>query len=178
MTIPASVRVICEKCFYKRISLSCVTFARGSRLQRIEKEAFYQCMSLEEAEIPATVEVLGEDCFSGSGITSVRFPRDSKLKSIERGAMSCCLRLEVFEIPASVKVVRHNSFYACKMLNLRVHRDNCHYKVIDSLLMSSDGAEVLTCFQMGVSKITIPASVEVVDEQCFMGYPLSCVTFE
>jgi hypothetical protein len=60
ITIPASVEVLCERCFYECKSLSRVTFAAGSCLKRIEKEAFSRCRSLKEIEIPASVEVLCE----------------------------------------------------------------------------------------------------------------------
>ena len=60
ITIPASVEVLCERCFYECKSLSRVTFAAGSCLKRIEKEAFSGCSSLKEIEIPASVEVLCE----------------------------------------------------------------------------------------------------------------------
>ena len=58
ITIPASVEVLCESCFSSCKSLSRVTFAAGSCLKRIEKEAFSMCESLKEIEIPASVEVL------------------------------------------------------------------------------------------------------------------------
>jgi hypothetical protein len=52
--IPASVEVLCEECF-RGSCLSCVTFASGSCLKRIEKGAFRWCKSLQEIEIPAGV---------------------------------------------------------------------------------------------------------------------------
>ena len=58
ITIPASVEVLCERCFVGCKSLSRVTFAAGSCLKRIEKEAFSGCSSLKEIGIPARVEVL------------------------------------------------------------------------------------------------------------------------
>ena len=48
ITIPASVEVICERCFVSCGSLSRVTFAAGSCLKRIEEEAFSGCESLKE----------------------------------------------------------------------------------------------------------------------------------
>ena len=60
ITIPAGVKVLCERCFVEHKSLSRVTFAAGSCLKQIEKEAFSGCESLKEIEIPASVEVLCE----------------------------------------------------------------------------------------------------------------------
>ena len=60
ITIPASVEVLCERCFVGWKSLSRVTFAAGSCLKRIEKEAFSWGQRLKEIEIPASVEVFCE----------------------------------------------------------------------------------------------------------------------
>jgi hypothetical protein len=54
MELAASVAVLCEG-FFGWSGLSPVTFASGSCLKRIEKEAFRSCESLKEIEIPAGV---------------------------------------------------------------------------------------------------------------------------
>ena len=64
LQVPANVEVIHEKCFYNCSALSCVTFAAGSCLKRIEGSAFYGCTRLSEIEIPANVEILCSSSFS------------------------------------------------------------------------------------------------------------------
>ena len=87
-------------------SLSRVTFAAGSCLKRIEKLAFSQCGSLKEIEIPASVEVLCESCFSCcESLSRVTFASGSCLKRIEESAFSGCESLKEIEIPASVEVL-------------------------------------------------------------------------
>ena len=62
--IPASVEEIVEGCFscngLGSSSLSRVTFGSGSVLKRIGKQAFSNCKSLREIEIPASVEAEGD----------------------------------------------------------------------------------------------------------------------
>ena len=97
ITIPASVEVICECCFSPCWFHFRVTFATGSCLKRIEKEAFHTCWRLKEIEIPAsvdsTVEVLFERCFSRCSFLprvtlAVGTPLGSCLKRIGKSAFS------------------------------------------------------------------------------------------
>ena len=60
--IPESCEALADSCFAMSW-LSRVTFASGSALKRIGKEAFRGCMELKEIEVPAGVEELGEGCF-------------------------------------------------------------------------------------------------------------------
>ena len=98
-------------------SLSRITFANGSCLKRIEERAFSGCKSLQEIEIPASVEVLGERCFGGikdsngkvvfcESLSRVTFASGSCLKRIEKGAFGWCESLQDIEIPAGVSCDR------------------------------------------------------------------------
>jgi hypothetical protein len=61
-----------------------VRFESESRLSRIEKKAF-SGSHLIEIVIPASVEFLGESCFSFCGsLSSVTFESGSRLVGIER----------------------------------------------------------------------------------------------
>jgi hypothetical protein len=60
---------------------------------------------VEGIEIPASVEVLGEECFGWSGVSRVTFASGSCLKRIEKRAFDGCIRLKL-EIPAGVSCDR------------------------------------------------------------------------
>ena len=104
-------------------SLSRVTFAVGSCLKLIEKEAFSWCESLKEIEIPASVEVLCELCFHEcESLSRVTFAAGSCLKRIENLAFSRCSSLKEIEIPASVEILCERCFggdfgSSCKSLS-------------------------------------------------------------
>jgi hypothetical protein len=59
---------------------------------------------LESTSIPASVESLGEECFSGGGsLSSVTFETWSKLVRIHYQAFACCWPLKSIVIPRSVR---------------------------------------------------------------------------
>jgi hypothetical protein len=75
ISIPASVEVIGEECFAFCTLLSSVTFESGSRLSRIENQAFGKT-ALIEIIIPPSVA----DCRS---LSSVTFESRSRMPGIE-----------------------------------------------------------------------------------------------
>ena len=88
--IPASCESLPDS-YFAGSRIVRVTFASGSVLRRIGKEAFRGCRKLREIEIPASVEEIGEACFSGcfsecAYLASVTFLPGSSLKRIEKEA--------------------------------------------------------------------------------------------
>jgi hypothetical protein len=62
--IPASVEILCERCFFGCRSLETLTFDTGSKLSYIEGEAFLNCRSLTSIFLPASVESIGSRAFA------------------------------------------------------------------------------------------------------------------
>ena len=114
--IPGYCAALPDSCF-SGSSVRCVTFAAGSALRRIGKEAFSRCSRLREIEIPACVEEIGEGCFQAAeekddydGITyvfslsRVTFAAGSALRRSGKRAFSGCSELREIEIPDGVQV--------------------------------------------------------------------------
>jgi hypothetical protein len=81
--IPASVEVICERCFFACRLLRSVTFAPGCQLSRLEKSAFH-LSGLTRIHIPASVEVISEQCFFKCySLRSITFDPNSRLQGRE-----------------------------------------------------------------------------------------------
>ena len=162
-TIPASIEEIGDGCFSGCSSLSRVTFASGSAVRRIGKEAFRECRKLSEIEIPASVEDIGEACFSGcfsecANLASVTFLPGSSLKGIEKEAFEECKNLREMEIPAGVESLGDLCFSGCAGLRT---------------INIPDSVESLgyCCFYecAGLQTINIPDSVKSLGESCFYG---------
>ena len=95
--IPGYCAALPDSCF-SGSSVRRVTFAAGSALRCIGKEAFKECEELREIEIPACVEEIGEGCFRAaqdlnggtfkyvSSLSRVTFTAGSALRRIGKEA--------------------------------------------------------------------------------------------
>ena len=108
--IPASCESLPDSCFAGSRIVR-VTFASGSVLERIGKDAFRGCGQLREIEIPASVEEIGEACFSGcSSLSRVTFACGSAVRRIGKEAFRGCGQLGEIEIPACVEEIGEGCF--------------------------------------------------------------------
>ena len=63
LTIPASVREICDGAFAANMQISTVRFEEGSLLERIGANAFYRCDLLQTVELPANRITIADMAF-------------------------------------------------------------------------------------------------------------------
>ncbi len=80
----------------------------------IEKDAFYQCKSLEEINIPDGVTEICERTFSGCNFKSMIIP--DSVQAIRDAAFSSCIKLEKINIPQGVPEITAYAFSHCKAL--------------------------------------------------------------
>lgn len=169
--IPQSVESMSEDVFKNCTALTDVSFASGSRLKRIGKEAFYKCISLESIEIPSSVETIGGAAFYRCiKLKDVIFADDSKLDSLEdgyiapewslpphyypdnqrEGAFSYCDALQNINLPGNLKKIGSYAFAGCTN--------------ITSLILPEALTEINECAfaEIGVSTISIPKNVSIV----------------
>ena len=97
IVIPNSVEEIAPSAFDHCTQLAKVTFASGSQLKTIGRNAF-QYTAIEEVRIPASVEQLGTEPMFGGGWT---FYNCSNLKKV------------VFESPSELNYVSNGNFSGC-----------------------------------------------------------------
>ena len=158
--IPASCESLPDSCFAGSRIVR-VTFASGSVLKRIGKEAFGGCGQLREIEIPACVEEIGEACFYGcSSLSRVTFASGSALKRIGKGAFSGCKQLREIEIPACVEEIGEGCFQGCDVAELRISGGNKFFAMMGPLIVARNGMRAVCTFR-NVTEIEIPACVEV-----------------
>lgn len=122
--IPESVEEIGQNCFAPVFNLSSnisrITFAKGSRLRKIDNAAFAGCQNITEIEIPAGVEEISSLCFSmymGSRcpLSRIVFASGSCVNTIGRYAFFETSLKEI-EIPESVEVIEEEAFCGCVSL--------------------------------------------------------------
>ena len=174
--IPASVREISHKCFYRCSHLRHVTFGRLSKLQWIGTLAFSKT-SVEEMRIPDTVRELGDRCFEDvKTLHHVILGMSSQLEHIG----SFCFAgtsMRSFSIPPTLISVGPAAFH-CVCLTISDNRDmNWNFVTCGGLLLNKDATVCLASFSH-VRMIVIPDSVkEINDLFCYQQTKLVCVHF-
>ncbi len=81
----------------------------------IGDRAFYQCTSIKNVALPASVKSIGDETFFGcSALKYIYLP--SALIEIGTSAFAHCSSLESFHVPSSVKRIGNGAFTACSSL--------------------------------------------------------------
>jgi hypothetical protein len=92
-----------------------ITFEKNSKLSRVEDRAF-SCSDPASIQIPASVEVICEFCFSNcKNLESIAFEANSKLSRIEEHVFYNS-GLTSIQIPANVEVIDEYCFSYCESL--------------------------------------------------------------
>ena len=117
VVIPASVTTIGDYAFSGCSSLAALSFADGSQLKTIGKEAFKGTAIAGKLDyLPASLESIGYGVFSELAITSVTFPES--LKSIGEYAFSGTSLSGDLTIPASVTTIGELPFGGTQISNV------------------------------------------------------------
>lgn len=137
ITIPSSVKKIGKSAFstystqiiyFERYSeqLRQIKFFKGSKLEIIDDYAFFDCVGIEELNIPASVLKIGECAFAydggavgyapGSKLKKIVFELDGKLESIGNLAFGYHSQLTEVNLPGEIKELGNNIFIKCDKL--------------------------------------------------------------
>ncbi len=146
LVIPSSVKYIGKYAFCGCGWLKSVTFLSGSCLESIGEGACYDCYSLEDVEIPNSVE------------------------TIESVAFRYCNSLSNITIGSGVKNIDNGAFECCNSLTqINVNQNNQYYSSIDGNLYSKDGTTLIK-YASGKSETAflIPNTVQEIDYVAFM----------
>ena len=174
MTIPDSVRELCDGCFKWCSCLCRVIFGTSSSLERIGSEAF-GCMNerrntpvcgIVEISIPDSVRELGDRCFAAC----------CKLRSVTFGPSSSLRRIGVEAFAAPISFF-HDS--ECEIVEVSIPDRVCElcdrcFRLCSSLRRVTFGPSSSlerigdSCFHWtGVDEMSIPDSVLELGSQCF-----------
>lgn len=128
------VEYIGERAFSSCVNLKNIQFAPNA-LKEIDVSSFYDCINIEEIEIPKNVTILKSYVFSGCrNLKNIKLPE--KLTSIEANAFVYCSSLESITIPKNVTNIEIGAFGGCiKLENIVLNTDKYLYQ--DGILMSN-----------------------------------------
>ena len=126
----------------------------GANITTIRKQGFMRCKSLTKVEMTDNTTEIGEGAFyECSALTSVKLSKN--LQTIERSAFYFCEALEALEIPEGVTVINEFIASGCKAMKT--------LSIGSKVTFIGESAFKGTA----VESISLPASVETLDLQCF-----------
>jgi hypothetical protein len=138
-------------------------------------------------------------------LNSLTFESGSKLREIQDSVFSGCESLRSIFLPASLSIIPRQPFLMSSIKEVLVDAANPHYFVSGPLLVAVDGMALMRSFGRGadleadclcklglrqiceyafsscsaLESICIPASIEILDNYCFINCPsLSIIIFE
>ena len=115
LTLPAYVTDIGVGAFYGCIALNTLTFAEGSRLEKIQNYAFMNCIALQSVTFPETVESIGDAAFFECvGLESVIINEGTL--TVGAQAFQKCAALAEVKLPASLEAIGKYAFHTCETL--------------------------------------------------------------
>jgi hypothetical protein len=161
VVFPSSLRHIKEYAFQWSSNLASITLNEG--LQRIEYEAFYECIEYTSIHIPSTVEYIGTRAFAGgsrlvdfdddiwhySQLETVTFAPNSSLVETCNQVFAWQRHIVEIELPASL-VITSGMFHGCTGLERVTFEAGSQIETIGSTMFMECESLV---------EITIPATV-------------------
>ena len=167
ITIPDTVREICDECFSGCFSLHRVTFGSCSILERLGRKWVSET-KVEEVMVPDTVREICDQCFwFGGSLHRVTFGSCSSFERLGIAAFSWS-GVEQVTIPDKVREICDRCFSRCASLRRVTFGE-------------SSSLERLGCeafWLTGLKEIMIPDKVREICERCFAEcYLLHRVTF-
>lgn len=184
ITLPSTLRALRDKTFYECSSLQSVTFADGSRLEKIGKQCFGSS-GIVEIQIPGSVTTICEEAFSCcERLEKIWFQKDSKLEKIEE---RCFFKSGLREIliPMALKTISSTAFEDCDNLKIIHVEDDCKASLsgvkipipaMVTLLRETVawGKPLLELRKL--KEVTIPEGVDMIGNRWFWGSNIESVT--
>ena len=176
IVIPRHVEELGAYIFNGCTSLENVQFEMT--ITEIPQGLFENCTSLKSFVCPSTITAIGYESFKGSGIVDIELPEN--IKFIENMAFMNCESLQKISLPSSLKEIASNAFSGCTSLRNVAFANECqllsignasfyHCTSLSSIVLPSALQKIGdSAFDTsGLNDITIPASVETIEENCF-----------
>jgi hypothetical protein len=161
VTLPDSVTTIGNGAFQSCTGLTYVTTTIGSSVTTIGNGAFQGCTSLANIIIPNGVTSIGDNAFSGSGLTGITIP--NSVTSIGDWAFYGCTSLASITITDSVTSIGEHAFNGCTNPNFSIY---WYYNPALVIGLSSDYYSY-SAFNNYLKIIIIPDSVTSLNSNIF-----------
>lgn len=166
LTIPLSVTKILTSSFSICEKLKFIFFTKDSQLNKIGKQAFFDCISLEKIKFPKSLKVIKADAFYlCKSLRNVFFPKNSQLERIEKAFINTFIKR--LSLPPSIREIDdlfHNMY---ELESVYLRNDLFKSNNEGTVILSLDGSELIGIIP-GISYFVIPEGVLVIRKKAFV----------
>ncbi len=156
---PQSIKTTGLYSFYGCYNLTTLDFGTG--IQSIGKQSFQNCGMLGTILFPASLRTIGMQAFSNcSSMTEVIL--NDGLEEIGQSAFYGCTGIKKVRVPGSAREFGYSIFYGCTALEEAILEEGL--SIIPEQMFNYDE---------NLSKITIPSTIEIIDEAALYGTALT-----
>ncbi len=156
VVIGKNVQEISNSAFQNCMNLEHVTFATGSKLERIGDDVFSDCPKLTEIALPEGLQRMGVRTFwRNESLKQVSLP--TTLDTLPNYCFQSCTALRKMSLPEGMKVIAENAFAGCENL-IQVKLPT----TLDSI------ATKAFYKNLGLLTLTIPEGVRSIADSAFM----------
>jgi hypothetical protein len=125
------------------------------------------CSILRTICLPASVEILGQECFLDCGrLSRVSFECGSRLRAIEEGAFDHCDSLEAICLPRSLEMIDGAAFSHTHLREIEFEGGDCRFSVVDDMIVNATGSVGIASFG-ALRSVVIPSTIEFVGPRSF-----------
>ena len=159
------IEAIGEQCFLGCTFLKTVIIS--DTVEKIEKGAFKDCVSLKSITIPGTKIIKEKAFIDCKNLKDITF--SNGIEEIEKNAFEGCISIESIILPASLEKLDKDSFIGCSGLtSIGIDELNEEFSSLEGNLYSKGNARLLMVapgYKEDV--LTIPEKVTSIDENAF-----------
>ena len=140
-------------------------------VQIIGERAFANCRNLTSVYMPASLKTIRAEAFANSGLKHADLPKS--LERIEFMAFAGTA-VQSVNLPVSIKFLGNGVFADCQdnigfLIDFDANGKNAYFKVVNGLLLTSDGKELVQAPLGSSTTLTVPAGVEVIRNSAVRG---------